>query len=164
MEAVVGFIRENSTVILAVIGVLVPLLLFLMCIIVAQQARIIKRYRRLMKGNEGLNLEEVLYAHIEEVRTMRAKAAELERHCNELDKICAASIQRVGVVRFNAFDNTGSDLSFAVAMMDGKNDGVVLSSLFGRSESRIYAKPLNGAESSYMLTDEEKEAIARARK
>lgn len=162
METIVSFVAQNLTMILMVISAGMLIILLLVCMIMIRQAGIIKRYRSLMKGNDGLNLEEVLYAHIEELRAMKVRAAELEKHCNELDKICMSSIQRVGIVRFNAFDNTGSDLSFAVAMMDGKNNGVVLSSLFGRNESRIYAKPLIDAASSYMLTDEEKAAIERA--
>ncbi len=162
METIVGFVTENLVTVLMGMSAGMLIILLLVCMIMVRQAGIIKRYRSLMKGNEGLNLEEVLYAHIDELRAMKERAAELEKHCNELDKICASSIQRVGIVRFNAFDNTGSDLSFAVAMMDGKNNGVVMSSLFGRNESRIYAKPLVSAESSYMLTDEEKAAIERA--
>ena len=69
----------------------------------------------------------------------------------------------MGVVRFNAFSNTGSDLSFAVALLDDHDNGVVFCSLFGRSESRVYAKPISKGESSYLLTAEEKEALQKAK-
>jgi hypothetical protein len=68
------------------------------------------------------------------------------------------------IVRFNAFEDTGSDLSFAVALLDADYNGVVLSSIFGRNESRTYAKPVVAGQSSYFLTNEEKEALDMARK
>ena len=73
-------------------------------------------------------------------------------------------VQQVGIVRFNAFDNTGSDLSFAVAMLNAANTGFVLSGIYGREESRVYAKPLIKGESTYTLTKEEKQAIEHALK
>ena len=70
--------------------------------------------------------------------------------------------QRMGLVRFNAFDNTGSDLSFALAMTDAARNGFVLSGIYGREESRVYAKPIVEGESTYMLTKEEKQALQAA--
>ena len=68
----------------------------------------------------------------------------------------------VGVVRFNAFQNTGGDLSFAVALLTGKQDGVVFSSIYGREESRFYVKPISAGSSAYQLSAEEWEAIQQA--
>jgi len=73
-------------------------------------------------------------------------------------------IQQVGIVRFNAFDNTGSDLSFAVALLDAAKNGFVLSGIYGREESRVYAKPVLQGESTYTLTKEEKQALEAAGK
>ena len=73
-------------------------------------------------------------------------------------------VQKVGVVRFRAFEDTGSDLSFAVALLDSEDNGVVLSSLFGRTESRVYAKPVEHGASSYLLSTEENEALSKAKK
>ena len=68
-------------------------------------------------------------------------------------------IQRVGMVRFNAFDDTGSDLSFSLALLDERGNGLVVSSLYGRNESRIYAKPVLNRQSTYALSAEEQKAI-----
>jgi hypothetical protein len=68
----------------------------------------------------------------------------------------------VGVYRYNAFSETGSDLSFSVAMIDEQQNGVVLSGIRNREDSHIYAKPLAEGKSNYTLTPEEKEAIIRA--
>jgi len=68
----------------------------------------------------------------------------------------------LGVVRFNPFSDVGGDQSFAIALVDGHGNGVVISSLYGRHDIKVYAKPLKKWESEYTLTDEEKQAIAHA--
>ncbi len=73
------------------------------------------------------------------------------------------ALQRVGVVRFNPYHDTGGDYSFAVALLDEVGAGVVISGLYHRDRCRVYAKPVAAWESAYTLTDEEKEAIERAR-
>ena len=73
------------------------------------------------------------------------------------------SLQRVGVVRFHPFDDTGGDQSFAMVLADAYGNGVVMSSLYRRGDSRIFAKPLMQWQSSYALSTEEQQAIERAR-
>ncbi len=127
-------------------------------------AKLNKRYRRLMTGSEGLNLEKLLMAHIKEVREAGIKVAELTKECQSIREESATNLKKVGMVRFNAFEDTGSDLSFAIALLDEEKNGLILSSIFGRSESRVYAKPIVNGESSYFLSDEEKAALAKAQK
>ena len=73
------------------------------------------------------------------------------------------SLQNVGVVRFNPYHDTGGDYSFAVALLDGTGNGVILTGLYHRDRCRVYAKPVQGWTSSYTLTDEEVEAVEQAR-
>jgi hypothetical protein len=73
------------------------------------------------------------------------------------------NLQRVGLVRFNPFGDTGGDQSFAIALTDAAGNGFVISSLHRRTESKVYAKPLQAWQSSYTLSDEEKQAIHIAR-
>jgi hypothetical protein len=68
----------------------------------------------------------------------------------------------VAIIRYNAFGETGSDLSFSVAIVDDAQNGVVITSIFGREESRVYAKPLTAGTSTYPLSDEEQAAIRKA--
>ena len=72
-------------------------------------------------------------------------------------------LQRVGIVRYNPFADTGGDQSFSLALADAEGNGVVVSSLHRRNENRVYAKPLARWESTYLLTEEEKQAIVIAR-
>jgi hypothetical protein len=125
-------------------------------------SRLTLRYQKMMRGAEGTNIEQMLLEHITEVRQTVTKVDQLGRECQRLDGVGRGCVQRVGVVRFNAFEDTGSDLSFAVALLDARNNGVVVSGIFGRNESRSYAKPVVGGQSSYFLTAEEKAAIQQA--
>ena len=68
-------------------------------------------------------------------------------------------LQNLRVLRYNAFDNTGSDLSYSVALVDEENNGVVLSSIYGREENRCYAKPVIAGKSQYVLSKEEQEVL-----
>ena len=76
-----------------------------------------------------------------------------------MDALLQTALTRVGIVRFSAFKDMGSDLSYAVALLDAHNNGVVFSSIFAREDSRTYVKPIEDGHSSYTLTDEEKKAI-----
>ena len=125
-------------------------------------AKLNRRYRKMMQGMDGVNLEGLLLKHIEEVRQTTDKVNRLTEDTQYLSMVIRGCVQNVGIVRFNAFEDTGSDLSYAVAMLDNKKNGVVFSSIFGRNESRVYAKPIINGESTYFLSDEEKDALGKA--
>ncbi len=72
------------------------------------------------------------------------------------------SVQKVGVLRYNPFSGQGGDQSFTVALLDANNDGVVITSIYGREGSRVYAKPINKGVSEYALSNEEKKAMEKA--
>ena len=79
-----------------------------------------------------------------------------------VDKNFSKTISKVGIVRYSAFRDTGSDLSFTLALLNKENDGVVLNGIYSREISNIYAKPIKNGESTYTLSKEEKEAISKA--
>jgi len=72
------------------------------------------------------------------------------------------NLQKIAVVRFNPFNETGGNQSFSLAMLDAKNNGAVITSLFTRNENRVYSKPIKNGASEFNLTNEEKEAITLA--
>jgi hypothetical protein len=131
--------------------------------LLARQQRLLGQYQHLMTGTSGGNLESMLNEHVREVRQTGARVEAVDKLARRLEKEAYHSLQHLGVVRFNPFHDTGSDQSFALALADGHGNGVVLSSLHGRDMTRVYAKPLSGWQSSYPLTDEEKEAVSLAR-
>lgn len=88
-----------------------------------------------------------------------AKITALEKSRDDLRLRLKSCVQNLRVLRYNAFDNTGSDLSYSVALVDEENNGVVLSSIYGREENRCYAKPVIAGKSQYVLSKEEQEVL-----
>jgi len=119
-------------------------------------------YKALVAGTSGGDLERVLHEHIAQVRATTQRLEELEALAQQTDLASRRSLQWLGVLRFNPFDDVGGDQSFALALVDGYGNGVVVSSLHMRDFTRVYAKPLKKWEAEHHLTDEEKQAIANA--
>lgn len=148
--------------IVAIAGGCILILTVWLIIISIKMSRTTRYYRNLMRGMDGQNLEELLTENINKVRIALEKVNETDLACKQLEQTTGYCLQKLGVVRFNAFENVGSDLSFAVAFLDQHKDGVVISGLYSRDDCRVYAKPIKAGMSSYILTAEEKEAIEKA--
>ena len=157
-----NLIMRNVQYVLLGMTVMILLSLIIFISINIKLAKMNKRYRTMMKGMEGANVEQMLLGHIDEVKQAMNKVDNLSAEYRKLDITSKKCIQKFGVVRFNAFENMGSDLSFAIALLDYQNNGVVISSIYSRSESHTYAKPIISGESSYFLTEEEKQALVQA--
>ena len=124
--------------------------------------RLKSKYNRFMDGLSDVNLEEVVFECIDKADDVISKNKELEYHLNELERSLYYCIQKVGIIRYNAFDDVGSDLSFSIALLNNNDDDVVISSLYARDSSSTYAKPVTGGKSKYALSAEEIKAIDTA--
>lgn len=123
----------------------------------------LRRYRELLSGVDGKgNLEEVMSLHVGRINEHERRLGNIDRDITVLDRVLRTAIQRVGLVRFNPFDETGGDQSFAIALLDQHGNGLVLSSLHNRTETRVYAKPIEGGQSRYTLSNEEEQALNQA--
>jgi Protein of unknown function (DUF4446) len=109
------------------------------------------------------NLEIILQDHVGQVREAMERVRQLDELSHQMERASRSYIQRLGVLRFNPFRDSGGDQSFAVALADQDGNGVVISSLHGRDATRVYAKPLAAWESVYPLNDEERQAIRKAK-
>lgn len=123
-----------------------------------------KRLDRFMKGSSSDNIEEMVEEYKKRIEGLENLGGSLNGRVKALEMIQKGCIQNTGLVRYNAFCDTGCDLSFSLALLDSDGSGVVLNSLYGRSESIMYAKPLVNGKSSYVLSAEEQEAVNRALK
>lgn len=161
-----GFLSDlPNTNIASLLFLLMALSTVLLLLVVALWLRLsalTRRYNAFMTGNNAASLEGLLEETLARAREQSEALRDLRFALRQLETMQKRTVQRIGIVRFNAFPDTGSDLSFAVAILDGHGDGVVLSSLYGREESRVYAKPVRRGRSTYHLTQEEEKAIAEA--
>lgn len=144
-----------------VISCIVNIVLIIVTMInIIMLTKINKKYIKFMKqlGN-GSNLDEMLRDYLRDVKEIKQDNSEIKAYYTKLDSDIASCIQKVGLVRYNAFRDVGSDLSFAIALLDGNDTGVVLNGLYGSESSNIYAKPIKGGVSTYQLSEEEKYAL-----
>ncbi len=161
MQEIIDFLRTDNF--LLMLSIMVGILTIGFISILYSNIKLKNKYNKFMKkiGN-GKNIEEDLENYMYRVERVERQNAEIISYCKNLDDEVAKCIQKVGMVRYSAFKDTGSDLSFAVAMLDEKNDGVVFNGIYSREMSNIYAKPVKNGVSEYTLSEEEKEAIRRA--
>src|SRR3989344_4779001 len=127
---------------------------------------ILRRNLKIIFKNQpssGLDLEKVLLDLRDRQNSADKTFEELKGRIKFSEDALPKGIRKVGLVRYNPFSDTGGDQSFALALLNDKNDGVVISSLYGREMNRIYAKPIQGGGSQYQLTEEERTAIQDAK-
>ena len=161
MSNIVEFLKTDTfLIILFIISILSIILLVFNYL---KLNRIKRDYYEFMKklGN-GKDIEESLKNYIERVQKVEDLNKEIIQYCERLDKTVDTCIQKVGIVRYNAFKDVGSNLSFTLALLDNNNNGVVLNGIYSRDNSNIYAKPVKDGKSEYVLSEEEKEAIEKA--
>jgi hypothetical protein len=152
-------LSENLAIVFGAIGALLCVVLILLVVQSFRLSRAARRYRRLVGDGSGGTLANVLEEHVGRVNAVGDQLDHLRTLQDLLERRSRGSIQHVGLVRFNPFEDTGSDQSFALALLDERRDGVVISSLHGRSNTRLFAKPVSGGESAHTLSDEERQAI-----
>ena len=155
IQEITKFALNNIIPILAGLGVVAVILLALLI-------NLYMKVSYMKTGADGANLERMLIGHLNEIQEVSEENAAIKRENERLDGLLQLAITRVGVVRFRAFDDMGSDLSYAVALLDSYNDGVILTSIFGREDSRSYVKPVEKGQSTYQLMPEEQQALDEA--
>ena len=161
MEGLIESLGMNNFI--YILGGIVIVLLLAFLILLWKVISLNKRYKKFMvKLGEGKDIQEDLENYMYRVERVEKQNAEILNQINGLDKDLEGCIQKVGILRYSAFQDTGSDLSFTLALLDEHDDGVVFNGIYSREMSNIYAKPIEKGESRYTLSPEEKEAIKRA--
>ena len=155
------FLRTDTFLII----LLVLNLVLLVCSIISNVR--IKNIRKSSKAfmkklGNGKDLGEDLNRYMDKVINLEKELDRTNAYNKQLDKKLSLCIQKVGIVKYNAYRDTTSNLSFAVALLDKNNDGIVFNGLYSREMSNIYAKPITNGKSDYTMTDEEKEAVSKA--
>ena len=161
MENILAFLRTDNFLILVSVGLCILFIAFV--IVMIKFVSLNKRYKEFMqKIGNGKNIEEDLENYMYRVERVEKQNAEIKNVIDAIDTNMDSCIQKIGIVRYNAFKDTGSDLSFALAILDAKNNGVVLNGIYSREMSNIYAKPVENGKSKYTISEEEQEAIQKA--
>jgi hypothetical protein len=149
----------------AIVVVLVALVVGFLAAVIYLGSRLTMlrgRLDGLTRGADGRSLEAVLDAHLDKVFAVGREVDDLAARAAVLESDAQHAFRRVGLVRFNPFEDTGGNQSFALALLDANGDGFVISSLHARVGTRVYAKALSGGRSETQLSQEEEEALRLA--
>ena len=157
-----AYVAGHEAVLLLASMLLILVLLILVIYTMVRLSMMRSRYRAMMHGTTTEDLEGMLIQHIKEVEAVAATNARILEENELIRQFIRKSLVRTAAVRFRAFEDMGGDLSYAVAMLDANNDGVIFSSIFAREDSRSYIKPIKNGSSEYPLSDEEKGVLKDA--
>lgn len=155
----------DKTIIFVSLSIFIGFISLLLAILALHKIRVISNKSELLfSGKSGESLEGVISKHSQSILQLDKEIQELFEISNKVHNLSLKGLHKVGVIRFNPFKDIGGNQSFAIAILDGKNSGLVLSSLHTREGTRIYSKPIvKGLCEDYQLTEEEVKAIASAK-
>ncbi|MEO8106100.1 MAG: DUF4446 family protein [Actinomycetes bacterium] len=150
--------------IIAIAAAAVALIGLVLVVILALRVKRLRRqYVILQAGDDGQSFMDAVSRQNDGVTQMCAEVASLSSSVDSLRVDLADAIRHVAVVRYDAFNDMGGRMSFSAALLDDAGDGVVISSINGRSETRTYAKGVKGGVSEADLSPEEVQVIDYAR-
>lgn len=155
-------VQAHIAIIFLVMAVLIVVLMILAIVTLVKLSRAKKRYNSLVNGATGENLEDIIVDNIAKMNELIVKNRQIDEDYTELKALFSRSIQKVAVHRFCAFSDMGGDLSYAIALLDYQNNGIILSSIFGRQDSCTYVKPIENGVSKYPLSQEENKVLLEA--
>ena len=161
MEQIEMLLNQYMMYIMLGLVLLVLVLIIIMCVNAVKMKKLKKRFEKFM-SKEDVNLEELLVQYTKKLNVLLQNEKEMQTSIEHMEKIVKNCVQKVGVVRYQAIQNMGADLSYTVALLDENNDGVVFNGIYGRDGCYTYAKPIQEGKSSYNLSDEELQAIEKA--
>ncbi|BDE06428.1 hypothetical protein WPS_17040 [Vulcanimicrobium alpinum] len=128
----------------------------------ARMRAIVDQHDGMLGGGATRATDRLTALERDAVEAARARDGQARR-IESLEKMARTEVPRVGFVRFNAFDDVGSDLSYALALLNGEGDGVVLTSIYSREDTRTYGKGVTAFKPATDPSEEELAAIAKAR-
>ncbi|PHV70610.1 hypothetical protein CS063_09925 [Sporanaerobium hydrogeniformans] len=161
MQQIMEILNSNILYIVAGLALAIVIMFIMLITYMVKLKKIQHRYEKFM-SKEEVDLEELLVQYTKKLNILLQNEKEMMDTIKKIEEDMKFCIKKVGVVRYNAIAHMGADLSFAIALLDSKNNGFVLNGIYSRDGSYTYAKPLQDGKSTYNLSDEEKEAINKA--
>ncbi|OGZ56208.1 MAG: hypothetical protein A3H64_01205 [Candidatus Ryanbacteria bacterium RIFCSPLOWO2_02_FULL_45_11c] len=140
----------------------IAVLFIIAVVVILRLWKVERRLRTFFSGKDAKSLEDVFVLLRREMMEARRTLQDVDARIREARERLRGSVQNVGMVRFNPFRDAGGDQSFCIALLDEKQNGVVISSLYARDGVRVYGKPIQAGASTYTLSEEERQAISKA--
>ena len=162
MQSIIDFINSSQVYIILALMMLVLILIIIIIITYASLNKLENRYRKLMRGVNNKNLEDMVLSYLDRIDEVKEENQVMKQMYEQINGELKTCVQKTSMIRYKAFDDVGSDLSFSIALLDGNNNGVILTSIYGRNESTTYAKPIDKGISRYDLSEEESKVLEQA--
>ena len=152
----------DSGVVILILLVLTVILLFSMVGMRVRMTRLERRYRIFMKGSEGISLEKSFVRKFNQIDKLFEAKEDHDHSIQALKTNLGTMYSKYGIEKYDAFDDVGGKLSFALAMLDKQNSGIILNAVHSRDNCFLYLKEIVKGESYIMLSQEEVEALRKA--
>ncbi|MHB9037485.1 MAG: DUF4446 family protein [Armatimonadota bacterium] len=159
MHEVVGFVREYNAYFSMGLLALGFILFICMIVLSRRMSRLAKRRGAKLAGASAEELADAISEQSVLISELQSKLGKMCIEQNELGEAVSRCLQKTDIVRFNAFEDVGGEQSFAISLLDDNNTGVVISSLYGRQDSRLYVKNVVNGEGERALSEEEQRAV-----
>lgn len=141
----------------------ITLLLFIISIILFSSVKKLeKKYKKMMRGVNNKNLEKALNDNLDNIEKALSRSEKAINECKSISNELKGCVNKVAIMRYKAFEDVGSDLSFSIAILDSYNDGVIITGIYSRHDSTTYAKPIDKGISRYELSEEELHVLNEA--
>ncbi|AGK99574.1 DUF4446 family protein [Clostridium pasteurianum] len=162
MQTIIEIYNNLSIYIVGILIIIIIILLLLSFVNIKAINRLESKYRKLTRGVENSNLQELIESYMDKIDKIDNESKVVKNLYEDIHEKINKCLQNISIIRYKAFEDVGSDLSFSVALLDNNNDGVIITSIYGRNESTTYAKPIDKGISRYDLSDEEKHVLKDA--
>ena len=155
-------IGVDPAIILIVMFILIVVLFFMVINANMKYIRLKASYTSFMKGKDGKTLEESIFERFDELDEVTKMALKNRQEIRNLQEDLLGTLQKVGILRYDAFSEMGGNLSFAITLLDGNNNGYIINSMHSREGCYNYIKEIVKGESYIELSEEEAESLDRA--
>lgn len=162
MENIINIINNYASLIMIGLLLITIILIIVTILLLSSVNKLERKYKRLMRGTTGKNLEELINSKLDEIEVSKEVSNEALGKCEELKNEMRKCVNKVAIMRYKAFEDVGSDLSFSIAILDDHNDGIILTGIYTRHDSTTYAKPIDKGISRYDLSEEEMHVLKEA--
>ncbi len=162
MSNIMTLLNNVQPYIVIGLSIITFILLIIVLIIFKALNRLESRYRKLTRGINNKNLEEIIVQYLDSMDEIKSLTENIRSEHRQIEDRIKGCMQKVSIIRYKAFEDVGSDLSFSVALLDYNNDGIILTGIYARNDSTVYAKPIDKGISRYDLSEEEKEVLNNA--
>lgn len=162
MESIINIINQYSVFIIMGLSVITLLLFIISIILFSSVKKLEKKYRKMMRGVNNKNLEKALNDNLDNIEKALSRSEKAINECKSISNELKGCVNKVAIMRYKAFEDVGSDLSFSIAILDSYNDGVIITGIYSRHDSTTYAKPIDKGISRYELSEEELHVLNEA--